>query len=352
MIAAYQLPEAGRAHAPAEPVSFPDEQLLGGGLGYLELVAVSGEMAAPKAEMMPAGGAESEHWRTVRALLRDEPVLASAGSSPTMRISYRPLWIVLLVLAAALAGMVLPPFFWVGAPSIPPGAAGAYDVVRNLVVDDEVLVIWMVDPATSGEVDGIALPVISHLLERGAQSVVVATRPAGLATARRSYSNAVQGLDESAMRSVVDNWIGPGIYLPGSLTTLAMVADEPARALNFEPIQPLNVRAVLVVAANPNDAQEWIEAGWSRLRLPTVVISPATGDPMLRPYLQREQLDGLVAGFDGAAAYQALRDTSLSRSAGRQQEQLANAQNWGALALLVVLIAGNLVSLLGRSRGV
>ncbi len=353
LIAAYQPPEEERRPPPAEPVSFPDEQLLGGSLGYLELVSVSGEMPAPASDVRPTLGGDSEHWRTMRTLLRDEPVLATAGmGGSTLRVNNRPLWALLLVLAAALAGMLLGGGSRHGAPQPLSGAEAAFAALRALEVDDEVLVVWMADPATAGEVNLAALPVVSHLVESEARSMVVGTRPASLAAARRLYADAVAGLDESAMRSVVDNWMGDGLFVPGGQTALALVAADPARALTFVPGVTPEPRLVLLVAANPNDVQEWLEAGWPRLRLPTVAVLPATGDPLLRPYLQSGQLDGLVAGFDGAASYQALRENALGSGAAALQQGVTQAQNWAALAVVVVLAAGNVFTLFGRRRRV
>jgi hypothetical protein len=352
LLSAYQPPQPDLPPAPPEPVRFPDENLLGGGLGYLDLVSVSGEMPPPRDEDPPLPGADSEHWRTLRTLLREEPVLATAGGGSTIRQNYRPIWAALLLVGAALMGILFSSTFWPGSPQTLDGARAAHAAINALEVDDDVLVIWMADPSTTAELNLVALPVVSNLLEREARSIVVGTRPTSLGSARRLYADAVRGLDESAMRSVVDNWVGGGVFVPGGEAALAMVAGNPSSALLFVPARPPQPRLVLVVAANPNDAQEWLEIGWPRLRVPTVAVTPATGDPLLRPYLQSGQLDGLVAGFDGASSYQALRNNALGAAATLKLQRVTNAQNWGALALLLALIAGNLFPLFGRSRRV
>jgi len=349
---AYQPPavEEGDARRVAEPVLFPDEQLLGGGAGYLELVSISGEMVAPPTDDRLPVVAETEHWRIVRTLLRDEPALATAGGGAAARLSYRPLWAVLLLLGVALLGLALPPGLWSGSPQTQAGARPAFNALEALQTGDDVLVIWGADPGTAAEMNSVALPVVSHLLEVDARSIVVGLRPASLAHARRVYAEAVRGLDESAMRSVLDNWVGSGLFLPGGQLAMALVAGDLQRALNFEPARAPAPRLVLVVAANPNDVQEWLEAGWPRLRIPTVAVSTATADPLLRPYIQSGQLDGLVAGFDGALTYQALRENALAPDAALRLTRIANAQNLGALALLLVLFAGNVFTFFGRSR--
>src|SRR5690606_16129922 len=143
--------------------------------------------ATPPTPGLPKGS-DTEHWRTIRALVREEPVLATAsGQGGAPPISYRRGWLILLVLITALLPFVLEgPFFlasFVGAPTVPNtthiapqrwnGVNAAYDAIAGLADGDEVLVLWQADPSTTGELNIVALPVISHLLERGARSVVV-----------------------------------------------------------------------------------------------------------------------------------------------------------------------------------
>ena len=78
-------------------------------------------------------------------------------------------------------------------------------------------------------------------------------------------------------------------------------------------------------------------------KLPVVAFTSAVADPVLRPYFDSEQLRGLVSGFDGAYSYQALRLQSSSQGMNPNLIQQVVAQNWGQLALLAVLVMGNLV---------
>ena len=71
---------------------------------------------------------------------------------------------------------------------------------------------------------------------------------------------------------------------------------------------------------------------------------------VLQPYLESGQLAGLVSGFDGGAAYQALRTEPLSAQAQRKQMLAVGVQNGGAVALLIILAAGNMARLFRRER--
>jgi hypothetical protein len=180
--------------------------------------------------------------------------------------------------------------------------------------------------------------------------MVLTLLPAGLGSARRLYADAVAGLDESALITVLDNWAGDGVYLTGGAAALPLIAADPAQALSFVAPQPPRPQLALLVAATAEDVQQWLEIVQPRNRMAAVAVTTAAADPVLRPYLQSGQLAGLVSGFDGAAGYQSLRAQALRAAAQRQQTLVVDAQNWGALALLLLVVAGNLARLFWRER--
>jgi hypothetical protein len=96
------------------------------------------------------------------------------------------------------------------------------------------------------------------------------------------------------------------------------------------------------------DGQQWLEQVQPLDHTPVVAITSAAADPFLRPYLDSGQLRGLVSGFDGAYQYQAAMDDGEdSVEADRLDRQIV-LQNWGQLAVIALIIIGNLAALLAR----
>ncbi len=341
--------EAAERPIPADALAFPADETAGGAQGYLESVSISGDLA-PQASVRPRGiGGDVDHWRAVRALVREEPVLATAsGQTGPAPISYRKGWIFLLILLAALMPFLLGGAGSLGAPMQWSGVDEAYATINGLTLNSEVIVFWQVDPATAGELDLVALPVISNLLGRGARSIVITLQPTGLATARRLYSNAVTGLDESAMITVMQGWVGNGAYLTGGTSALPLIGQDLAGIAGVDLDDPERRRLVVAIAPNADDIQQWLEVVQPVNKLPVVAVTGAAGGPVLQPYLQSGQLVGLVSGFDGAASYQSKRVDSLSDADARRLTLAVDAQNWGALALLLVLLAGSIVAITRR----
>ncbi|MEX1019548.1 MAG: hypothetical protein WDZ49_07815 [Litorilinea sp.] len=305
-------------------------------------------------------GARLEKLRRFRNLLYEDPRLTGNRRRrphvSTRAFLYIP-WIFLLVAVLTIGPLVLG---WGEAENLPPewpGVAEAFALVDGLSPDAVVLVYWAYDPATAGELDLAARPMLQHLLARRAQVVGVSTLPAGPASARRVVGTVRQTRDAAGMFSEASRnpWPVQVAFLPGGASALPLAATDLDRALGFV-ADDLPARAPVlsvILAARAEDAQQWLEQVQTRTGVPTVAVVSAGADPTLRPYLDSGQLRGLVSGFDGAFHYQARLDggddptaTGISTATLRQH---VNAQNWAHLAILAVLILGNLAAILGRA---
>lgn len=335
-------------------VAFPREQAGG---AFLEPVVISGELTGlpHRPTILAAPGLGGDQARLVRALFQEDPLLSQPAAAPRPAgPSFRVPWIILLLALAlvipALAGGSGANEAGEGDASERFTAVGtAYDLLAALPEGAPVLVYWAYDPATAGEVDLAALPVVSHLLERRARSLVVTTLPAALPTARRLYAEAAAGLQASGAGRLAAPWLNDGAFLTGGAAALPLVAQDLDRALGLPAEAPAPLLA-LVFAAQPEEVQYWLELVQPVNALDVVAVTGAAGDPMLRPYLAGGQLSGLVAGFDGAAAYQALRSVPLGAPAAARLDLQSRLQNWGGAVLLLVLLLGNLAHWLGGGR--
>ncbi|MCE7985906.1 MAG: zinc-ribbon domain-containing protein [Caldilinea sp. CFX5] len=345
-----------------EPTPPTTRRLVAGVQGLLDPVQIASELNEGSEAVAPPVATpltlQAEQLRRIRALLTDDPVLldppAVALAAP---VHWHLPWLVLLI-SSALALPILFNFLGpVGTPHQWPGVAEAHAVIEQLPSDATVLVVWEYDAATAAELDLVALPLASHLLERRIQPMIVSQLPGGPALAERLFQRAAEGLRaDTTFRFVVDRelYVNAG-YLPGGAAALTFVAQAPADALTrHSPLAPaVGSRAdttavqpalTLVVAAQAESVQAWLEQGQPVQQRPTLAFTSAGADPLLRPYLASGQLRGLVSGFDGAASYQRLRTVHLA--AGEEdwfQRQLV-LQNWGHVALLLVLVLGNLAA--------
>ena len=353
-----------------EPVQATSSRTIAGLQGLLPPLNLSSR--APDAT---AGGTVAssvtlnpEQASEVRFLMGDTPApmaetltLSTRRQRPSLHIPWL-FWLLGLAVALPVFLLLREPS---GTPRQWPGVQEAYNSIAGLPPDAAVLVSWAYDPATAGEMDLLAVPVVRHLLDQRAQLAVVSLLPGGPATARRVVADALfyasndVMLDTTERFAMADQLLVENIFLPGGVAALPLVAQAPVMAFSGDgDTISAEQRAALaqtpaltvVFATRAEDVQSWLEQVAPLNGTPVVAVTSAGADPLLRPYLDSGQLSGLVSGFDGAYSYARLTGDSRSLDVEEQLRVRLAAQNWGQLALLLILVMGNLAGLLGRGK--
>lgn len=318
----------------------PAARLVSGVQGLLDPIRVaampqddapSGE--APGAPELPFGAGQ---LRRVRSLLAEEPVLAS---SPALRpASTRPLWLPAIFLLFGLSVTLLLWSGWplpAGAPMLWQGVESGFAAVDRLQQGARVQLLWAYDPATAGEMELVSAPVLRHLLARGATLDVVSLLPNGPATARRVFATVeaarLPDLSAIGVRRALDVR-----FLPGGATVLPLLGTERADL-------------AVVFGAQAEDVQQWLEQVAPVNCAPVLAVTSAGADPPLRPFLDSGQLVGLVSGYDGAYHYYELLGETPPAAVRSLRTQVAG-QGYGALAILAIIVLGNLAALLTGRR--
>lgn len=270
-------------------------------------------------------------------------------------------WIGLALLGVLLAGLLFgadllgpPPHGW-------PGVARAHKTIEELPPGSVVLLDWAYDPATAGELDLAARPVLEHLLAREAALVVVSQLPTGPATARRLLAEVRRELQATGRLRPQAAAPPESSFLPGGAATLPLLGQAPdlglpvdvegrltGERLGMKALEAQGPALALVLSGRSEDVQRWLEQVQPLNTTPVIAVTGAGADPALRPFWDSGQLQGLVSGYAGGVAYRRL----LAAPASSQEEaQLRSQQighNWALLLLVLVLLLGNIASLLTR----
>lgn len=342
--------------APKPAVLFPDERMSSEVTALLEPVQVSGAGFGSDAaiHVLPLPPSDINHLRALRTIMATEPMIASSLPVRAPRpYSYRTAWVTVLLLLALLLAFTRPSQPLASPPHRWPGVQAAYEQIQQIPPGSRMIVLWAYDASSAGEMDLVALPVVTHLVERSITLDVISLLPGGPAVGRRLLARAnglPPSLDSAALAAALP---AGGVFLAGGASVLPLVGQDRPNALN-KPAARLGAEATyqlaLVFAAQADDVQEWLEQVQPFDGLPVVAVTGAGADPLLRPYLDSGQLSGLVSGFDGASAYQELRAHPLSDSEAELLLLHTRAQNWGALALVTVLILGSLAGFMARGQ--
>jgi len=319
----------------------------------------------------------SESQRAHADLL--ESILEQENQSKNIRTEnlQTPKWMVRLIIAALLIGvlvlpMLISPFSNPLALSYPAESVTSfYQQVESLAGGAPVLVAFDYDPGFSGEMRFSAAGVLERLISKRARIASISTVAQGpvlgddlLNTAFQNASSAQPGL--AAEYLLDEQTINLG-YLAGGLASLQEFAVRPKQAVQFrfgsgldgetvwnEPAlqgvdQSDDFAMVIVITDNIDTARSWIEQVQPFIgSTPMLMITSAQASPMLLPYLQSGQVQGMLSGMSGGMTYEKLAGSSAVSASYYNAYQYAMIM--GVAFVLLGLVFKILVSLFTRRK--
>ncbi|MCK6625788.1 MAG: hypothetical protein L6R45_11510 [Anaerolineae bacterium] len=216
--------------------------------------------------------------------------------------------------------------------------------------DSVALVSFDYTTATQGEMQPLAEAIIGRLRGQGMRLIFMSLEPEGAALAQRTIEAVLAERGETYGAEMVN--LG---YVPGQIAGirelvtgrkqlagladvkegLTFAASERAAWSNVNNLGQVDV--VITLSDNPATARWWIEQ-MAAATPPDdgerylLAATSATADPFVRPYLDTQQLNGLISGINGAAAIEA------GRKNFGPARQMLDSQGIAHL-LIVILIA-------------
>lgn len=307
----------------------------------------------------------SERQRSQAAILENLLAMETAPKAVPAEPSRAPAMILRVVIALllilSLLTMLLPDFRLVDPPAVYPSNVSAlYDGIEGLPAESAVLLAVDYEPGLSTEMRYAANAVIEHLMVKNARLLVVSTVPTGPVLAE-------QLLTEVQLRrpgySLADRTVNLG-YLPGGTTSLLEFAHNPQGAAPAALDTPLtglpawdhlaaqglsglaDFAMVIVLTDSPETGRAWIEQVQPVLSgVPLSMVTSAQAGPLLLPYYDSGQVQGMTSGLQGGVLYE--------QKSGRVN--LAN-RFWGtfqsgSLAGFLLLVIGGIISAVLGSPG-
>ncbi|HWQ45468.1 MAG TPA: hypothetical protein VN376_01305, partial [Longilinea sp.] len=244
--------------------------------------------------------------------------------------------------------MLLPALF-------PPETVALYNSIETLPENSAVLLVVDYEPGLSGEVSLSAEQVVRHLMARNARLAIISTIPTGPALAQDLISRAASIQTAYDLTNQVVN-LG---YLAGGTTGLQEFVQNPQTAAGYtldllpawsQPalagITSLNQFAsVIVLTDNQEISRSWIEQVQPSLGgTPLFMVASAQAAPLIQPYVESGQVQGLLAGLMGSAVYE-----QIMLQPGNAT-QYWDAYQYGILAAVLLTLAGVLLQIITYLR--
>lgn len=330
-IAPAELPSWVRAMRPVES-AMPDSSAgpmdttleTGGPLAGLHGVLPSVPGAAtpsskPKTHSIKLDATDQQqvHAALLEKILAAEtaPIPMKAASGITSQRRLR--WMLSLLLFFVLGGAVFGGTQIFPLPGgVPNETITAVQAVEAIPADAPVLAVFDYEPSTVGEMEATGASLMDHLLLlKHPRLALLSTSPTGAALAERFMSTTLAERAYQRGAQYVD--LG---YLPGGLAGVYDFAQNPTvvmplgadgsavwtSALLQGVTRLSDFAAVIVLTDNAESGRMWIEqAGPARGNASLVIVSSAQAGPMLLPYVNSGQINGLVAGINGAVGAEA-----------------------------------------------
>jgi hypothetical protein len=263
-----------------------------------------------------------------QATLLENLIASEAESRPVSTLkqvfNIRPLrWMIALalLLAVLVPAMLGLQFFPLPASS-DAEITNFYNQVKQLPDAAAVLMVFDYQPGYAGEMEQVAGPVIDHLMTQNARLAFVSTSPMGVLMNERimaAQNERRTAADESTYDRGVQ-YVDLG-YLPGDAAGIQVFAETPhilgtdyqngdlwTSQTGFDQIHALSdFKAIIVLTDNPDTGRMWIEQTGQALKgKPMLMAVSAQAAPMIRPYYKSGQVQGMVSGLAGGAAYEGI----------------------------------------------
>lgn len=299
------------------------------------LSAEPGISQARKSETQPlaikATANQRAHADLLKTLVDTEGKVSEIPSSKPSSSQRYIRWIIGLLVIAAIIWVTYQNEQQLGFPLYIEETSEVNRLVNQLPPNAKVLVGFDYSPSLVAELEAAAQPVIDHILRRGSQLTLISTSTAGPLLAER-FMGSIQSLYEPTDKSYYAN-LG---VIPGGPMGLQSFAHDLQKTApltldsNYawgngdQPVLPplqgigelSDYDMILVLADEADVARAWIEQIKPNLDLEEaltslIMVSSAQVEPVVRPYFDGNprQLDGLVAGLRGGAAYANLTNT-------------------------------------------
>ncbi len=180
--------------------------------------------------------------------------------------------------------------------------------------DSTVLMVFDYEAALAGELEASAAPLIDYMvLLKHPRLCLLATTPIGAGLSERFMK--VENTQVSTYYQAGQSYVNLG-FLPGGAAGALAFAENPAGAKPLDVdgrkawetpvlqgVQQLSqFAAVILLTDDAESARQWIEQTRDKMgQAPLLVISSAQAGPMLQPYVQSGQVEGLVVGLGSSA---------------------------------------------------
>ena len=253
---------------------------------------------------------------------------------------------------------------WVDLPIRPtPESQIVFDEINKLNAGDKVLLSFEYGPSTKPEIHPMAIAILKHLYAKNIQVYGFALWPDGNFMSTEAFSEVSDDYDKKYGVDYVNLGYKPGQEavikgISSDIRTLYTV-DLQGTSINDIPMMKdvVNIEDfdfVFSLSAGYPGSKEWVQYACDPNNIPLSTGCTSIQVTDIMPYVENDQIRGILAGMPGAAEYESLVEAELQKmeiavKPGEASGMMA-AQSIAHVVIVLFIIFGNISYFITRKK--
>ena len=253
---------------------------------------------------------------------------------------------------------------WVDLPIRPtPESQIVFDEINKLNAGDKILLSFEYGPSTKPEIHPMAIAILKHLYAKNIQVYGFALWPDGNFMSTEAFSEVSDDYDKKYGVDYVNLGYKPGGEavikgIASDIRTLYTV-DLQGTSINDIPMMKdvVNIEDfdfVFSLSAGFPGSKEWVQYACDPKNIPLSTGCTSIQVTDIMPYVENDQIRGILAGMPGAAEYESLVEAELQKMeiAGKPGEAsgMMAAQSIAHVVIVLFIIFGNISYFITRKK--
>ena len=253
---------------------------------------------------------------------------------------------------------------WVNFPIRPtPESQIVFDEINKLNAGDKMLLSFEYGPSTKPEIHPMAIAILKHLYAKNIQVYGFALWPDGNFMSTEAFSEVSDDYDKKYGVDYVNLGYKPGGEavikgIASDIRTLYTV-DLQGTSINDIPMMKdvVNIEDfdfVFSLSAGYPGSKEWVQYACDPKNIPLSTGCTSIQVTDIMPYVENDQIRGILAGMPGAAEYESLVEAELQKMeiAGKPGEAsgMMAAQSIAHVVIVLFIIFGNISYFITRKK--
>ena len=253
---------------------------------------------------------------------------------------------------------------WIDLPIRPtPESQIVFDEINKLNAGDKMLLSFEYSPSTKPEIHPMAIAILKHLYAKNIQVYGFALWPDGNFMSTEAFSEVSDDYDKKYGVDYVNLGYKPGGEavikgIASDIRTLYPV-DLQGTSINDIPMMKdvVNIEDfdfVFSLSAGYPGSKEWVQYACDPNNIPLSTGCTSIQVTDIMPYVENDQIRGILAGMPGAAEYESLVEAELEKmeiavKPGEASGMMA-AQSIAHVVIVLFIIFGNISYFITRKK--